>query len=132
MAFDDGLQAIAVFGFLALVVWLRNRKELQMAADRHELYRNMMSQPGGSVEAVRDLMRHDDERREQKDIDDAWSGGMVMVAVGLALALFLFFLVGAEKPVYLVGLVPGLVGVVNLLHAATLARRRRRKDGAPS
>lgn len=132
MAFDDGLQAIAVFGFFAIVVWLRNRKELQMAADRHELYRNMLSQPGGSVEAVRDLMRHDNERLAQKDIDDARSTGLILVAVSLGLAMFLFSVTSSGKPVYLVGAIPGLVGVAQLVHAAILARRQRARGRAPS
>jgi hypothetical protein len=47
-------------------------------------------------------------------------GGMINLAVGIALAIFLRALVGNE-PVYLCGLIPGFIGVALLVYALFLA-----------
>jgi Flp pilus assembly protein TadB len=132
MELGTGLQAVAVFGFLAVVVWLRSRKEQRIAADRHDIYRKMLEQSGASVDAVHDLMLRDDERLAQKDIDDARSAGMILVALGIGLAVFLLAVAKSGDGIYLVGAIPGLIGMAQLLHATILARRRHSKGVASS
>ena len=125
MDLGAGLNAIAFFGFLAFLAWLRHRKDERQAAERDALYRHVMAQPGMVAETVRELMQREDERAAQKNIDDALSAGMVMVAIGIGLALMLNALDDEERGIVLIGAVPGLVGVALLIHAAILGRRRR-------
>ncbi len=47
-------------------------------------------------------------------------GGLTNIAVGVALIIFLRALVG-DEPVYLCGLIPGLIGVALLTYALFLA-----------
>ena len=47
-------------------------------------------------------------------------GGLINLAVGVALMIFLRALVSGE-PVYLCGLIPGLIGVAMLTYALLLA-----------
>jgi hypothetical protein len=47
-------------------------------------------------------------------------GGVINLAVGVALLIFLRALIGNE-PVYLCGLIPGFIGVAMLIYALFLA-----------
>ena len=51
-------------------------------------------------------------------------GGLINLAVGVALMIFLRALVG-DEPVYLCGLIPGLIGVALLTYALFLAPKGR-------
>jgi hypothetical protein len=130
MDLGQGLQALAFFGFLAVVAWLRNRKDERESANRHEIYRKMLESPGGSADAVRAFMHQDEERVEQREIDNGRLGGMVATAVGVAFTMFLYGL-RPERPVFLLGLLPLLVGVVLLINASVLAKRRRTRRSSP-
>jgi hypothetical protein len=125
----DGLQAIALFGFLSVVVWLEYRKAQREADHRNETYRQMLNTSGGSVEAVRELMQHEDDRRELRAIDGSRSGGLITACVGVGLTVFLYA-IRPERPVYLVGLLPLCVGIALLLDASIRDRRRRMRGSA--
>ena len=85
---------------------------------RYELYQRMIEHPGPVADGVRALLERDAERRQAAEIADKRTGGWVVLAVGIGLGIFLQYLV-PDKPVYLVGLVPGLVGIVLLIGALT-------------
>ena len=61
----------------------------------------------------------------QKAIDGVRSGGMVLLATGIGLALMLSGLPDEEEGIYFVGAIPGLIGVALLLQAMILSRRQR-------
>jgi hypothetical protein len=70
------------------------------------------------VQRLVDLVREDDAReaareareREQERIEEL-KGGAILIAVGIALAIFLGALTD-QKALWTVGLVPGAVGVI--------------------
>lgn len=71
---------------------------------------------GSALEALRDQERYAARhRREAQKL-----GGLVTVAVGIGLMVFLRAL-GSDKPAYLLGLIPLLVGVALLAYSYLLA-----------
>lgn len=81
----------------------------------------MVEHPGPVADEVRALLERDADRRQAAEIADKRSGGFVVLAVGIGLGIALYFLVPG-KPIYLVGLVPGLVGMMLLMEAVRAAR----------
>ena len=50
-------------------------------------------------------------------------GGLITTAVGLGIAVFLYVLEPGEKPVWVIGLIPTLVGLVLTLYGFLAAPR---------
>jgi hypothetical protein len=107
---------LGLFAFLAVSAWVSSQREQREMKYRYELYQRMVEHPGPEADEVRALLEKDTARRQAAEIADKRSGGAVVLAVGIGLGTFLYFLVPG-KPVYLVALVPGLVGVVLLITA---------------
>jgi hypothetical protein len=107
---------LGLFAFLAVSAWVSSQREQREMKYRYELYQRMVEHPGKEADDVRALLERDAERRQAAELADKRNGGFVTLAVGIGLGTFLYYLV-PEKPVYLVALVPGLVGVVILISA---------------
>ena len=107
---------LGLFTFLAVSAWASSQRDQREMKYRYELYQRMVEHPGPMADEVRALLDKDAERRAAAELADRRSGGFVVLAVGIALGTALYFLVPNE-PVYLVALVPGLVGVVLLVGA---------------
>jgi hypothetical protein len=48
-------------------------------------------------------------------------GGLINIAVGVGLSIMLYTLLGTNSTPYLVGLIPGLIGVAMLVYVYVLA-----------
>jgi hypothetical protein len=107
---------LGLFAFLAVTAWASSQRDQREMKYRYELYQRMVEHPGPEANVVRALLERDIARRQAAEIADKRMGGFVTLAVGIGLGTFLYYLV-PHKPVYLVGLVPGLVGVVILIGA---------------
>lgn len=107
---------LGLFAFLAVSAWASSQRDQREMKYRYELYQRMVEHPGPVADEVRTLLEKDAEHRLAAEIADKRSGGFVVLAVGIGLGTALYFLV-PDQPVYLVGLVPGFVGVVLLMGA---------------
>ena len=107
---------LGLFAFLAVSAWASSQRDQREMKYRYELYQRMVEHPGPAADEVRALLERDAERRQAAEIADKRSGGFVTLAVGIGLGTFLYFLVPGKR-VYLVALVPALVGVVLLMGA---------------
>jgi hypothetical protein len=109
----------AVFAFITLVVWLGNREKERKTHYRGEMARRIVEadDAGPVLEYVRETERTDAARTGWK----ARMAGLITMAVGVALMIFLYQAMPGS-PGYLVGLIPGLVGVVLLLGAGLMMR----------
>lgn len=109
---------LGLFAFLAVSAWTSSQRDQREMKYRYELFQRMVEHPGPAADEVRALLEKEDDRRHAAEVADKRSGGFVVLAVGIGLGIALFFLV-PDKPVYLVGLVPALVGVLLLMGART-------------
>ena len=109
----------AVFAFISVVVWLDARSKERQAHYRSENVSKITAagDPAGALEYLRELERGDAaEARGGTRI-----GGLVTIAVGVGLMIFLHQLVPGTA-VYLVGLIPLLIGVALLIASEFLMK----------
>jgi len=90
----------------------RRQKEIE--------YRKTYEPPGMGAEAVRVLRQ--EERRRQKEIEGYKRGGLITAAAGIGFGTFLYFTESLSS-LYLVGLVPLMIGLVLILYGFVLAPR---------
>ncbi len=109
--FMVAVTATAFLTFISFIVWFEGRRK-----EREDHYRNEMARKiadaddsGPILEYVRANERADAEKVRMK----ASVGGLVTLAVGAALMIFLYMLVPTSA-VYLIGLFPLFVGMVLL------------------
>jgi hypothetical protein len=101
----------ALLAFFSVLAWLDTRRKEREASYRNEMLRRIAeaSDPAPLLAYVRDAERADVARTRTK----ARVAGLITLAVGAALTIFLHQIAGA--PVHLVGLVPLFVGAVLLI-----------------
>jgi len=111
--------AIALFSFLAVATWSDNRRREREAFYKSDTLKKLSEV---SAETANLLLREDERLTRRRQRESARLGGLVTVATGVGLAVFLWGIV-PERRVYLLGLIPLLVGLALLAYARWLAPR---------
>jgi hypothetical protein len=111
---------IAVFTFVAIASWADARRREREAYYRHETYKKLIEQPGGSSQAVLDLLRQEEDQAMRRRIEGLRLGGLITTAVGLGVSIFLYYL-EPQKPIFVVGLIPLLIGLVLMVYGFLVA-----------
>ena len=115
---------ICVFTFIAVATWSENRRKEREAYYRSETYQKMLDGSAEAAESVRALIRDEEERRERKRVQGMRMGmrlgGLITMVAGIGLAVFLYYLID-DDPVYLVGLIPILIGLVLTVYGFVMA-----------
>lgn len=106
---------ICVFTFVAIAAWSENRLKEREAYYRHETYRKLADGQGSSQEVL-ELMREEERARARRLRDGLLLGGLITGVSGLGVMIFLYVIVEV-KGVFLVGLIPLLIGLVLTLFA---------------
>ncbi len=112
----------------AVSVWSENRRKEREEFHRNETYQKMLDGSAESAETVRQLIREEESRRERQRIEDLQlglkMGGLITTAAGVGLGVFLYF-IEPDTPVYLVGLIPLLVGPVLAFYGSRVASEKK-------
>ena len=108
---------IGVFGFLAVGAWAGARASERKAQARYALLSKAAEQPTESARLIVEFLREDEaKRKREKAISgrrEGMLGGAVIIAAGVGLAIFLYYIMPNEpKQVWPVGLMGVLIGVV--------------------
>jgi hypothetical protein len=114
---------VSIFSFVSIAVWTDARRKEREAYYKSESLRRITETPGEGAKYVIEIMREEERIRQTNEyakeiekIQGMKIGGVVTIAVGLALMVFLYFVVdNGGKPAYLVGLIPAFVGVALLV-----------------
>jgi Flp pilus assembly protein TadB len=113
--------AVALFVvFIPLTSWIDSQRKEREAFYKAETVRRLTESSGDGAKAAIELLREQDRMQRRMKSEGMKIGGLINIAVGVGLMIFLRALVGNE-PVYLCGLIPGLVGVALLTYALLLA-----------
>jgi Flp pilus assembly protein TadB len=113
--------AVALFVvFIPLTSWIDSQRKEREAFYKAETVRRVTESSGDGAKAAIELLREQDRMQRRMKSEGMKIGGLINIAVGVGLMIFLRALVGGE-PVYLCGLIPGLVGVALLTYALLLA-----------
>ena len=92
------------------------------AFHRRDPYRKTWEQTRDSGKGVQDLRQQAETRRQQELPIGLQVGGLATIAAGIGTGVFLYFLV-PDRPVYVVGVIPFLVGLVLVLYGFVLVPR---------
>ena len=95
-----------------------------LATPPNDAYRKTYEPPGSGTEAV-PVLGEQENRRRQEHIEAYKVSGLITAAAGIGVGTFLYFLKPGSS-VYVVGLIPLLVGLALLLCGFILAPRPTR------
>jgi hypothetical protein len=109
---------VMVFTFIMVVNWAEERRKEREAYYRSETMRKAMEQGGDSAQTVLAMMQEDELQRRRRRLEGLRLGGLVTTAVGVGLMIMLYFL-ATEAAVWLVGLIPFLIGLVLIVYGYT-------------
>lgn len=113
--------AIALFGiFLPVTTWMETRRKEREAYYKSETIRRVAEASGEGAKAAIELLHEEERLRQIRKLEGMKIGGLVNMAVGIGLGFMLWSLGGKEAP-YLVGLIPGLIGVALLIYVFFMA-----------
>jgi len=113
---------VSTFTFVSLVIWLATQQKEREAFYKAESLRRITESSGDGAKAALELIREEDRWERIKKYEGIKLGGLICIAVGVAMVIFLKVLAGSDPGVpYLVGLIPGLIGVAMLVYVYLLA-----------
>jgi hypothetical protein len=90
---------------------------------RSEMLKKLSTMPGATTESALQYIRDEDRRAQQRVNDGLRLGGMIGVASGIGLLIFVRAVM-PDMPVYLIGLIPIFVGLA-LIAFAQIVRGNR-------
>jgi nucleoside recognition membrane protein YjiH len=119
---------VVVFTFTAVVHWTDSQRKEREAYYKTETLRRITEASGEGASAAVELLREDERIKASKTRENLKIAGLINVAVGIALMIFLHALIGgggaADREagsVYLCGLIPGFIGAAMLIYVYVLA-----------
>lgn len=119
------IAAVVLFGiFIPLVKWIDSRRKEREAFYKAETFRRVAEAQGESGKAAIELLREEDRLQRIKMREGMKIGGVITLAVGVGLSIFLRAMTGGEQGApYLVGLIPALIGAAMLVYVYVLAAK---------
>jgi hypothetical protein len=113
---------ISVFTMIIFSIWFGSRQKEREAFYKAETLRRITESSGEGAKAAIEVMREEEHLRRVKSRESMKIGGLICVAVGVAMLIFLKALTATDPGApYLAGLVPGLIGVALLVYVFFLA-----------
>jgi hypothetical protein len=114
--------SIALFSFVAVAVWSRERRREREAYYRSETLRKIADTQGAGGSSAIEFLREEEKNATRRRREGQKLGGLITVAVGISMMVFIKAVDrGDPEPAYLVGLIPLFVGVALLAYTYLLA-----------
>jgi hypothetical protein len=102
--------AVALFSMISVAVWSGARRQEREAYYKNDMLKKLAEAQGPGVNSALELMREEARIGAVRTKQGLQIGGLVMVAIGIGLMVFLRALV-TDEPVYWCGLLVLLIGV---------------------
>src|SRR5665213_1104071 len=112
------IAAVAVFTFLSVATWTGTRQQERESYYKAEMMKKI-AEVGGERNPALEYLREQERIAEAKRVGGFRLGGLINIAVGLALLILLHALVPVHG-VYLTGLIPLFVGLALLVYGYSL------------
>ena len=107
--------SIALFSFLAVAAWTGTRAAEREAYYKNDLLKKIAESPEAGGNAALQYLREQHRLAQEKRRGGLLLGGLVTAALGVGLMVFLLAIV--HRPVFFVGLIPLLIGIVIFCYA---------------
>lgn len=115
--------AVALFVvFLPITTWIEGQRKEREAFYKAETVRRLTEASGEGARAAVELIREQERIDRAKRREGVKIGGLINVAVGVALIVFLHMLIPYQA-VYLCGLIPGFIGLAMLIYVFLMASK---------
>ena len=118
---------VAVFTFITVATWAENRRKERESYYREETFRKILDHGGDAGDRILGLIREEETERDRRRIEGLKLGGLITTVVGVGVMIFLGMLVD-DEPIYLVGLIPLLIGLVLVIYGFFMAPRTLNRD----
>jgi Flp pilus assembly protein TadB len=114
--------SVAMFSFVGVAVWSRERRREREAYYRSETLRKIAETQGAGGNSAIEFLREDEKYAARRRGEGQKLGGLITLAVGIGMMVFIKAVDrGDPDPAYLVGLIPLLIGVALLAYTYLLA-----------
>jgi hypothetical protein len=111
-----------LFSWFSISVWVDGRKKEREAFYKSETLRRITETSGEGAKVAMDLLREESRMERIKKREGLKIGGLICLAVGLGTVIFLHAMTKTDPGApYLVGLIPGLIGVALLVYVFFMA-----------
>jgi hypothetical protein len=113
---------ICVFTFVSIAAWADARRKEREAYYKSEIFKRVAETQGAGGSAALEYLREEDRITTRRAREGQKLGGLISMAVGAGLMLFLWGVTGRDdKGVYLVGAIPFFAGIALSAYAYLLA-----------
>jgi len=112
--------SIALFSFLSVAAWSDARRKEREEYYRNETLKKIAESSGEGAKAAIELLREQNNSVARRRLEGMKLGGLITAVVGVGVMVLLHGL-EHDEPVYLVGLIPLLIGLALLLYTFFLA-----------
>lgn len=126
---------VALFTWMSVAKWISARAADRRMRERYALFKHLSEQTAGGAQLVLDRLREDDAREDERARASTHlarrsklEGAGVLMAAGAGVATFLYYL-GPDKPVWLIGVIPLIIGAVLAAFAIVELSRTRSEPG---
>ena len=119
---------IAGIAFVAIAVWLGERRKEREAFYRSEVLKKIADSEGNAAQKAFEIMREQDLNAQIRRREGIKLGGLITMAGGIGLSIFLANM-EIEQPVWLAGVIPVLVGAVLAGYAFFFAPKLEKDPG---
>ena len=116
---------ISTFSFTAVVVWLKARNREREAFYKSETIKKIAETPGAGASGALEYLREQEKIAAQRRHEGLKLGGLVNVAIGVGLLIFLYALI-PNKAICLAGLIPLFIGLALLAYSYFVAPKEAR------
>ncbi len=113
--------SIALFSFLAVASWSDARRREREAYYKSEMLKKIAESSGEGAKSALELVREQERNTSRRRLEGMKLGGLITAAVGIGVMALLHGIANDDGPVYLVGLIPLLVGLALLVYSFALA-----------
>ena len=120
------VSVICVFTFISIASWADARRKEREAYYKSETLKKIAESQGQGATSALELMREEERIAVRRQREGQRMGGLVALAVGMALMPFLWYVLDREdKAVALVGLFPLLIGAAMLFYSYVMAPKEQ-------
>jgi Cu/Ag efflux pump CusA len=113
--------AIALFSFLAVASQAEERRKAEEAKAKYEFLKKMTESQGFDVQKYMQYQEAELSLKEKQTVEKRMLSGLILVAVGLGISVFLYFVAG-HMGVWTVGIIPLAIGAALIVAAVMKGR----------